>query len=165
MKNQFSIGNSLLGRTLHYVLPNKGNLENATSFALFIKNEVDYIFVDLPSLNISFEPLDQVSEVWSHPSSTLQTYWWADCREFIREFFASSLLPTSMKKDLVKPLLKRDNLDVDNLSNVRPTSQLHLFYKSLHVWLQIKSATSLNLIAFWITFKVLTLSIKVLKRL
>ena len=115
MKNQFFICNSLLGRTLHYVLPNTCNLENATSFALFIKNEVDYIIVFLPSTNFTSEPLNQVSEVWSHPSSTLQTYWWADCREFIREFFASSLLPTSMKKDLVKPLLKRDNLDVDNL--------------------------------------------------
>ena len=51
--------------------------------------------------------------------------------EFIRESFATSLVPTSMKKAFVKPLLKRDNLDVDNLSNFRPISQLPLFSKVL----------------------------------
>ena len=51
--------------------------------------------------------------------------------EFIRESFATSLIPTSMKKAFVKPLIKRDNLDVDNLSNFRPISQLPLFSKIL----------------------------------
>ena len=36
-----------------------------------------------------------------------------------------------MKKAFVKPLIKRDNLDVDNLSNFRPISQLPLFSKIL----------------------------------
>ena len=61
MKNQFSICNSLLGRIRHSVLPNKCNLENATSFALFFNNKVDSIIASLPSVNFSSEPPNQVS--------------------------------------------------------------------------------------------------------
>ena len=160
MKNQFSICNSLLGRISHSALPNKCNLENATSFALFFNNKVDSIISSLPSVNFSSEPPNQVSDCHFHeffvPSRSALVKLLKACNssssidpiplplfklideyivdhlwEFIRESFATSSVPTSMKKAFVKPLLKRDNLDVDNLSNFRPISQLPLFSKVL----------------------------------
>ena len=51
--------------------------------------------------------------------------------QIINDSLTSGIFPASFKQALVKPLLKKPSLDVNNLSNYRPVSNLSFFSKVL----------------------------------
>ena len=110
------------------------------------------LWLSLPRVHCSIT--FRFSKTFNFLITFIQTYWWAHCWSSLRiySWILRDLFRSNFNEKSLCEASFKNNLDVNNLSNF---PNCPCFLKSSNVWLQIKSATSLNPIAFWITFKVL----------